>query len=97
VYNEVGISATLIYVNTVDNLADPISHGFLPLLSHLKLVSGKSDRVFCSKHGLLLLGQLTLSGSGKQLPNQANNGSNLHAHVSSLWDLHKFSTLQAMC
>jgi hypothetical protein len=30
VYSEVGISATLIYVNTVDNLADPISRGFLP-------------------------------------------------------------------
>ncbi|KAF8230996.1 hypothetical protein L208DRAFT_992420, partial [Tricholoma matsutake] len=29
VYNDVGISTTLIYVNTIDNLADPISHGFL--------------------------------------------------------------------
>ena len=30
VYSEVGISATLIYVNTVENLTDPISHGVLP-------------------------------------------------------------------
>ena len=30
VYSDVGISVTLIYVNTVDNLADPISRGILP-------------------------------------------------------------------
>jgi len=29
VYNDVGILATLTYVNTIDNLADPISHGLL--------------------------------------------------------------------
>jgi hypothetical protein len=30
VCKETGISFTLIYVNTINNLADPISHGFLP-------------------------------------------------------------------
>ena len=30
VYSEVGISATLIYVDTVDNLTDPIFRGVLP-------------------------------------------------------------------
>ncbi|KAF8220544.1 hypothetical protein L208DRAFT_1333216, partial [Tricholoma matsutake] len=35
VYNDVGISTTLIYVNTIDNLADPISRGFLPPSSQI--------------------------------------------------------------
>ena len=35
VYSEVGISTTLIYVNTVDNLADPISCGILPPSSQI--------------------------------------------------------------
>ena len=35
VHADVGISATLIYVNTVDNLADPISHGLLPPVSQI--------------------------------------------------------------
>ena len=30
VYNDMGILAMLTYVNTINNLADPISHGLLP-------------------------------------------------------------------
>jgi hypothetical protein len=35
VCNKAGISLTLIYVNTINNLADPISRGFLPSASEL--------------------------------------------------------------